>query len=390
MKKIRISKRKPFGFSSFARMVIALAVISTLMLTGCATKSTEGTVSSFAAVDNQAGAGDTTIASAAGSSADEAQAESSVPAQADFALVPTAELRIGSLKGPTTIGLLHLMADIDSGKVSAPYSFVMETDPSALSAKVVSGEVDVALVPANLAAVLYNKTKGGVVALNINTLGVLDCVSSDESVNHISDLAGKTVLMTGQGATPEYALRYLLNANGVTDCTISFAAEATEIAARLKEEEGLIAILPQPFATSALMQNEKLSRRFSLTDEWASATEDSVLVTGVTIMRKEVLNAIGVEEANLFTELQSTSIAQALEDQDLTATLAVKQEIIAKEQIAKAALPFCGLPTDKDGGGLAIRGPVMEKYLSGYLQTLYDADPASVGGQVPDEGFYFK
>ena len=371
-------------------MVIALAVISTLMLTGCATKSTEGTVSSFAAVDNQAGAGDTTIASAAGSSADEAQAESSVPAQADFALVPTAELRIGSLKGPTTIGLLHLMADIDSGKVSAPYSFVMETDPSALSAKVVSGEVDVALVPANLAAVLYNKTKGGVVALNINTLGVLDCVSSDESVNHISDLAGKTVLMTGQGATPEYALRYLLNANGVTDCTISFAAEATEIAARLKEEEGLIAILPQPFATSALMQNEKLSRRFSLTDEWASATEDSVLVTGVTIMRKEVLNAIGVEEANLFTELQSASIAQALEDQDLTATLAVKQEIIAKEQIAKAALPFCGLPTDKEGGGLAIRGPVMEKYLSGYLQTLYDADPASVGGQVPDEGFYFK
>ena len=368
---------------------LSLVMLTASVLIGC---SSSGSSSTPASEGASVGSDDQSVAASSMTEAmqDEASSDMLGDITTTTEMTPTAKLRIGSLKGPTTIGLVNLMADVEEGRLEAPYSFIMETDPSVLAAKVVSGEVDVALVPANLASVLYNKTKGGVVAININTLGVLDCVTNDETISHVSDLTGKMVLMTGQGATPEYALHYLLTQNNVTDCTITFAAEATEVAARLQEEPGLIAVLPQPFATSAMMQNESLKRAFSLTDEWQAVTQESTLVTGVTIIRKDVLNTIGTDEVSLLNQLQSASVAQAYANPDLTATRIVQQEIIAKEQIAKAALPFCGLPTDKEGQGMVITADTMEQYLSGYLQTLYDADPAAVGGSVPDEGFYLN
>ena len=288
-------------------------------------------------------------------------------------------LRVGSLKGPTTMGLVNLMSEVESGAKSG-YSFEMQSQPDVIMSELVSGKLDIALLPANVAAVAYNKTNHGVSAIDINTLGVLYCVTGDENIKSVKDLAGKTVLSTGQGASPEYVLNCLLEKNGVTDCDVQFKSEATEIAALLKQDPAQIAILPQPFVTVATAQNDQLKVAFSLTDEWKSVSPDSKLLTGVTVVRNEVLENRAAEVDQFIADHQA-STEKAATDVDATAELVAKYGIIAKAPVAKKALPNCNI--------VAIAGDEMKTDLAGYLQVLFDANPKSVGGTMPEDDFYY-
>ena len=289
-------------------------------------------------------------------------------------------IRVGSLKGPTTMGLVNLMKASEDGTAKGTYEFRMETQPDVIAAAFASGELDIALVPANLGATLYKKTEGKTKALYVNTLGVIYCVTGDESIHSIKDLAGKTVLSTGQGATPEYALAYLLQENGITDCQVEFKSEATEIAALLAEDPMQIAILPQPFVTVAEKQNEALKTAFSLTDEWDALGKDSKFLTGVTIVRSDFMEA-HPEAVQTFMEEAKASAEKAVSDVDGTAELVASYGIIEKAPIAKLALPQCNI--------VFMDGAEMKSALSGYLQTLFDQNPKSVGGAMPGEDFYY-
>ena len=250
-----------------------------------------------------------------------------------------------------------------------------------ITAKIVSGDLDIALVPANLASVLYNKTNGGVTAIDINTLGVLYCVTGDESIKSVADLAGKTVITTGQGATPEYSLRYLLDQNGVSDCTIEFKSESTEVAAVLAEDPTQIAVLPQPFVTVACAQNEAIAPAFALEDEWQSLTGGLGMVTGVTIVRNDFLKE-HPEAVKTFISEHEASVNAANSDVDTTAALVVASDIIGKEPIAKKAIPLCNV--------VCMTGDSVKTNLSAYLEVLYNYDPKAVGGNLPGDEFYYK
>jgi len=290
-------------------------------------------------------------------------------------------VRIGSLKGPTTIGIVNLMDKASKGESEGNYEFTMAAAADEITAKVVSGDLDIALVPANLASVLYNKTQGGVTAIDINTLGVLYCVTGDSSITSVKDLAGKTVITTGQGATPEYSLRYLLDQNGVTDCTIEFKSEATEVAAVLAEDPTQIAVLPQPFVTVACAQNEAIAPVFALEDEWQTLTDGLGMVTGVTIVRNDFLKEHPAAVSTFISEHQA-SVNAANSDLDTTAALVVANDIIGKEPIAKKAIPSCNV--------VCITGDSLKTNLSAYLEVLYNYDAKAVGGNLPGEDFYFK
>ena len=309
-----------------------------------------------------------------GSQEDEAETEDTAESDASYEVV-----RVGSLKGPTTMGLVNLMQDSENGEAIGTYEFTMATQPDEIMASFVSGDIDIALVPANVAAVMYNKTEGGVRLVDINTLGVLYCVTGDESIKSVADLAGKTVLTTGQGATPEYAMNYLLEKNGVTDCSLEFKSEATEIAAVLQEDPTQIAILPQPFVTVAEMQNEELKTAFGLTDEWEKVSEDSQLITGVTVVRAEYLEEHKAEVEN-FVKEHAKSAETAVSEVEATSELVAKYGIIEKAPVAAKAIPECNI--------VCISGDDAKTALSGYLQTLFDADPKAVGGNLPAEDFY--
>ena len=373
------------------RMLAAVLAVS--MLAGCGAsttpQATTAAVTEANAGDQEtcAAAEETTAAETA--QATEAAAETTAAAEkteessaAEVLTIGEASddvLRVGSLKGPTTMGLVNLMSEVESGAKNG-YSFEMQSQPDVIMSELVSGKLDIALLPANVAAVAYNKTNHGVSAIDINTLGVLYCVTGDESVKSVKDLAGKTVLSTGQGASPEYVLNYLLEKNGVTDCDVQFKSEATEIAALLKQDPTKIAILPQPFVTVATAQNDQLKVAFSLTDEWKSVSPDSKLLTGVTVVRNEVLENRAAEVDQFIADHQA-STEKAATDVDATAELVAKYGIIAKAPVAKKALPNCNI--------VAIAGDEMKTDLAGYLQVLFDANPKSVGGTMPDDDFYY-
>lgn len=294
-------------------------------------------------------------------------------------------VKVGALKGATTLGLLPLEDKVANGEAGENYEFSMMTAADELLPMMIKGELDIALLPSNVASILYQKTNGGVTVIDINTLGVLYMVSGDSSITGVEDLAGRTIYLTGKGTTPDYVLHYILSGNGMdadSDCTLEYKSEATEVAALLAENPDAIGLLPQPFVTAACAQNDALSVILDMNAEWEKlqGEDGSRLVTGVTVVRNEFLqeheNAVAA-----FMEEHQASAQSMNSDVENGAKLAAASEIIAKEPIALKAIPKCNITY--------IDGADMKQALSGYLEVLYEQNPESIGGALPGDDFYY-
>ena len=295
-----------------------------------------------------------------------------------------ANVRVGSLKGPTSIGLVELMERAEYGETANTYSFTMETAADTLLTMMVQKELDIALVPANVASVLYNKTEGQIAVVDINTLGVLYMIGSDESITDIKDLKGKTIYLTGKGTTPDYVLQYVLEENGLSkeDVNLEYKSEATEVAAVLSTGEPAIGLLPQPFVTATMVKNENLNIIFDMNAEWnkIQGEDGSMMVTGVTVVRKEFLEE-NEGAVKLFLQDHKQSAEYVNNDIEAAASLVVKLGIIEKEPVAKKAIPNCNITY--------IDSEEMKNALSGYLDVLYKKDAKAIGGNLPAEDFYY-
>ena len=293
-------------------------------------------------------------------------------------------VRVASLKGPTSLGLLFLMNKADKGETANTYEFQMATGADEILPLMVKGDLDIALVPANVASVLYHKTQGGVEVIDINTLGVLYMVSGEDGLTNFTDLKGKTIYLTGKGTTPDYVLRYLLTANGMSadDVILEYKSEATEVASVLAEDPTAIGLLPQPFVTAACMQNDALKVIFDLNEEWnkVQGEDGSSMVTGVTVVRKEFLEE-NEEAVKSFMEDHKASADDINADPATGAALAVEAQIVAKEPIAQKAIPNCNITY--------IDKAEMKQALSGYLDVLFHQDSLSIGGGLPESDFYY-
>ena len=293
-------------------------------------------------------------------------------------------IRVGSLKGPTSMGLVSLMDQAAKQETDHTYEFTMAGKADELVGKIANGDLDIALLPANVASVLYSKTQGNVTVLDINTLGVLYVVASDDSIRSMADLKGHTIYMTGKGTTPEYAMNYLLGANGLStsDVDLQFKAEATEVAALLKEDPSAIAVLPQPFVTAACIQNEALKPVLDLTEQWNLVNQESgsMMVTGVTLVRNDFLKENG-KAVEAFLEDHKASTLFANEKPQEAAELIASQGIVEKAPIALKALPSCNI--------VCLTGQEMKDALSGYLSVLFEQDAKAVGGALPADDFYY-
>lgn len=290
-------------------------------------------------------------------------------------------VNIASMKGPTTMGMVKLMSDSEAGLTANNYLTTIYGAADEIVPLVVQGKVDIANVPANLAAVLYKKTEGAISVLDINTLGVLYVVETGETITNVSDLKGKTIYSTGKGTTPEYVLNYILKSNGIdpaTDVTIEFKSEATEVAAMLEGATDAVAVLPQPYVTVAMTKNASIRIALDLSEEW-EALDGTKQVTGVTIVRNEFLEA-NSEVIEKFLEDYKASVEYVNANVDEAAALVGGYDIVA-EGIAKKALPYCNI--------VCLTGEEMKSNLSNYLTVLYNSDPAAVGGALPADSFYY-
>ena len=295
----------------------------------------------------------------------------------------SSQYAIAALKGPTAMGLVKLMQDSESGETSGnDYTFTLAGSADEVTPALIKGELDMACVPANLAAVLYGKTNGEIEVLAVNTLGVLYIVENGESVQSIKDLAGKTIVAAGKGSTPEYALRYLLAENGIdpdSDVTIDWKSEHSECVAALASGQATIALLPQPFVTVAQGKIEGLRMALDLNAEWDALGNGSALITGVIVGRRAVVeeNPAAVNE---FLKDYAASVDWVNANTAEAAAL-IGEYGIVDAAVAEKALPYCNI--------VCLTGADLLEALPGYLEVLYNASPAAVGGEMPDNSFYF-
>jgi NitT/TauT family transport system substrate-binding protein len=303
--------------------------------------------------------------------------------------VPTEEpvvkmdIRIAALKGPTAIGMVKLMEDTEVGSAANNYKFTIAGTADEISVGLVKGDIDIAALPCNLASVLYNKTKGEIKLAGINTLGVLYIVETGDTITKVEDLKGKTIYTTGFGTTPQYTLNYLLTAHGIDpekDVTIEYKTEATEVAALLSEADNAIAMLPQPYVTTVMMNNDKVKIALDVAKEWEAISKDgSSVVTGVVVVRREFLEN-NKEAFDAFLEEYEASATYVNESVEEASALVEKFDIF-KAAVIKKALPFCNITL--------LQGEEMKTKVNGYLTALYNQNPQAVGGTLPTDNFYY-
>lgn len=292
------------------------------------------------------------------------------------------DINVATLAGPTGIGMVKLMDEQKNGKTANNYNITLCSDPAnEVAPGVVSGNFQIASVPVNLAASLYNKTNGGVQILAVNTAGVLYILENGNEINSIADLAGKTVYATGQGSTPEYILSYLLEKNGLTDkVKVEYESSShDELAAKAASGKVSIAMLPEPKVTATLMQNSDLRVAIDLTKEFEAATS-LTLIQGCVIARKDFCEQ-NPEAVEKFLEEYAASVNFAVNNIEETATLCEAFSIIPKAAMAKKAIPNCNI--------VFITGEKMKESVSANLQIFFDADPKSIGGKMPSDDFYY-
>ena len=295
----------------------------------------------------------------------------------------TGEMNVYVLAGPTGIGAVNLWAKAEAGETQNSYKFNLVAANDEILAAISKGEADIAAVATNLASTLYNKTEGNVTVLAVNTLGVLSILTNGTELNTVADLKGKTLYSPGQGANPEYILRYVLEGNGLdpdNDLTIKFVGDGSELPAIWAKEPEAVIMAPQPVATSILMKYAEAKTAFDMTAEWEKISGASNLMMGCVIVRNEYLEKNpGVVKTFMKEYEESVNAAKA--DAAATGTLCEKYGIIPKAAIATKAIPSCGL-TYVDGADMKTR-------LSAYLDIMFKANPKSVGGALPADDFYY-
>lgn len=291
-------------------------------------------------------------------------------------------VRIASMKGPTSIGLVKLYDNASDNKTANNYDYRICGTADEIATGLIKGELDAACVPANLAGVLYNKTEGKIKIAAVNTLGVLYILSKGVDISSVADLKGQTIYTTGQGTTPEYTLRHILSENGIDpdkDVTIEYMSEATEVLQKASAMDSAVVMLPEPFVEVAKTKDSAFETVIDLTKEWEKIHDDSSIVTGVLVVSEDYASS-NENALKTFLEEYKASSENATANIEETASLLEKYDII-KTAIATKAIPYCNI--------CFITGDEMVGKVTGYFKVLFDANPDSLGKKLPDNDIFY-
>lgn len=298
------------------------------------------------------------------------------------------DVTVAAFKGPTGMGMVKMMDDNENNISDGNnYNFEILGSPEEMSTKIIKGEVDIAAVPANLSSSLYNKANGEIEVIAINTLGVIYIVENGDTIQSVDDLKGKTIYASGQNATPEFSLNYILSENGINpenDVDIQYKSEHAECLTALISDENGIAMLPQPFVTIAQTKSENVRIALDMTKEWENIQQasdtSSTMITGVMVAQKDFIEN-NPDALNAFLDSYKKSVDFVNSDVEAAAKLNGKFEIVT-EEVALKAIPYCNITF--------IEGSDMKTKLSGYLNILFEQSEKSIGGKMPDDNFYYS
>ncbi len=293
------------------------------------------------------------------------------------------KVTVAGLAGPTSMGMIKMISEKALNSDDYAVNYEIANAPDMLTGKLINGEAQIAALPTNSAAVLYNKTQGQILFLAQNTLGVLYLVGKDASgVTSINDLAGKTVALSGSGGVPQYAMEYILDKAGIKDkVTLNYLTDHASTAQALLAGDAELAVLPQPFVTQVLAKDQSMKILLDINKEWDAASGgSSVLSMGCLAVRKDFADA-NPEFIAEFLKQYEASVDYVNENPADAAKLIADAGVVPSAEIAEKAIPYCNI--------VYRTGQDARTEINGFLQVLYDFDPASVGGTMPDDSFYY-
>lgn len=292
-------------------------------------------------------------------------------------------ISVACIKGPTGVGMVQLMDNAEKGNGENNYNFKVVSSADEISGKIISGEINIASVPTNLAAKLYNKTQGKIVMLAVNTLGVLSIMENGNTIKSVADLKGKTIYSTGKGSNPEYILRHILKENGLDpdrDVKLQFLAANDELVASLVSGKAQVALVPEPAASTVNAKKSTVNKVLDVNEEWEKIS-DSKLMMGCIVALKSYVEA-NPDAVKSFLKEYKTSVEFAENNIQNTAELCEKYGIIPSRQVAEKAIPDCNLTF--------ATGKEMQNSIRGYFEVLLNADKMSIGGNMPKEDFWYN
>lgn len=340
-------------------IAFVLAMVMALSMTACAKEESQPTAAATEAV----------VETVAATEAAEAPAETEA----------AAPVNVMVLNGTTGFGMANLMDAAAKGEAAQAYNFSVETDASNIVAALANGSVDIAALPTNAAATVYNKTQGKVQVLALNTLGVLYLVTDGSvTVESVADLAGQTVYAPAQN--PSFIFQHIVDANGVENVTIDNTyAQPADLNTAVASGQVSIAVLPEPMVTVAKSKNPDLVVALDLTAEWDKVSQPGSLVQGCVVVRKDFAEQ-NPAVINTFLDEYCVSIEALTKDVEGTAAKIEAQGIFTKAAVAAKAIPNCNV--------CFITGVEMQEALSQFLTIMHGVAPASVGGSIPADDFY--
>ncbi|MEN8906284.1 MAG: MqnA/MqnD/SBP family protein [Clostridiales bacterium] len=312
------------------------------------------------------------------------KSETTIKEKEDVAKKNIKTMKIGTLKGPTGMGMSYMMEKDEKGESKLDYSFNIVGAPDQLTSDIINNKIDVAAVPTNLAAILYTKTKGNIQLLGVNTLGVLYLIENGNTIKNISDLKEKSVISSGKGAAPEYIFQYLIEKNGLdinNDVNIEYLTEHSEVAASIVSGKNKLAIIPEPFVTTVLSKNKDLRIALNFTEEWSKATSESELPMGVIIVSKKFADE-NSDSINTFMNEYTESVDFVNNNHNKASEFIKKFDILqdsnlASKAISNSSITFIESKESKDD-------------ILKFYEILNDLNPKTIGGSIPDDKFFYE
>lgn len=293
------------------------------------------------------------------------------------------KVKIAVLSGPTGMGIVKMIADNKAGTTKNDYVIDIFNDPTEVIAKVKLGEYDIAALPTNVAAKLYNMPDVDIQMAAVNTLGVLYMLEAGgNTVNSVADLRGKTIYTTGANANPQYALEHILKENGLTvgtDVNVVYEADADKVVAALTNNTTNVVMLPEPKVTVTLKQLSNVRIALDMNEEWAKI-ENYQLTQGCVVVQSDFAKN-SKKALDTFLDEYKASIDYVNNNVDEAAELVVAAGIIAKAPIAKAAIPGCKL--------VFMEGAEMKNAIAPFFELLFASNPTSIGGKLPGDDLYY-
>lgn len=299
------------------------------------------------------------------------------------------QIRVGLLNGPTCVPAAYLMEN--NGSVSdAELTYEKFADPQALLPKMVKNEIDIGFMPANVAAKVYNAGNKSIICCAVVGLGNLSLITTDENIRRFTDLKGKTVYVAGQGATPEYMFRYLLKENGLTwdgekpDVKMDFSIPTAQLAALLISGKIKYAVVPEPFSTIAKSKSDKVRAALDFQKEYLELTgkkQNELYPLSVMVVRASFAKE-NPELLKTFLAEYDKAVNWTIKNPAASGKLSEKHSLGLAAAVVENAIPVSNYTY--------VPASSAKKNLEDLLNLFLEGDKTSIGGKLPDEGFYYN